>query len=26
MNWTCWFDDWSSCDLREFFRWNCKKW
>ena len=25
MNWTCWFDDWSSCDLREFFRWNCKK-
>ena len=25
MIWTCWFDDWTTCDLREFYRWNCSK-
>lgn len=26
MIWVCWFDDWSSCDLRDFYKWNCRKW
>jgi hypothetical protein len=25
MIWSCWFDDWTTCDLREFYRWNCSK-
>ena len=24
MIWSCWFSDWTTCDLRELYRWNCK--
>ena len=25
MIWSCEFDNWTSCDLRELYRWNCRK-